>query len=184
MRLCYIKREIETITQIFLFNKKFEADNYVLNRKKETDEPEKTYKILISEVDSNFLKIFKKMQIFDIKNIEYSIEYKRYKIGDIEIQFGMIQKDLLNKIYFYGITNYYVHRFEDAKDFIYEIMENFFPNIPKETLLKSCRINEDIIEKNKIYQEPKSESKKKDKTYHYHLELIQYIYYILNQNEN
>ena len=57
MRLCYIKREIETITQIFLFNKKYEADNYVLNRKKETDEPEKTYKILISEVDSNFSQI-------------------------------------------------------------------------------------------------------------------------------
>ena len=183
MRLCYIKREIETITQIFLFNKKYEADNYVLNRKKETDKPEKTYKILISEVDSNFLKIFEKMGIFEIKDIVYTIEYKRYKIGDIEIQFGMIQKDLLNKFYFYGITNYYVHRFEDAKDFCYEIMENFFPNIPKETLLQSCRINEKIIENNKIYQEPKSESKK-DKTYHYHLELIQYIYYILNENEN
>ena len=124
MRLCYIKREIETITQIFLFNKKYEADNYVLNRKKETDKPEKTYKILISEVDSNFLKIFEKMGIFEIKDIVYTIEYKRYKIGDIEIQFGMIQKDLLNKFYFYGITNYYVHRFEDAKDFCYEIMEN------------------------------------------------------------
>ena len=190
MRLCYIKREITAITELFLFNKKVEADNYILNRTKIDND---LYKILISEVDSNFLKIFEKMQAFDIRK-KYKIEYKRYQIGDIEIQFGTIHKDILNQIYYFGITNYYVHRFEEVKDFCFEIMENFFPNIPKETILKSCRINEEIINKNKIYQSisskdtmkykdsPEKIEQKKNKTYHYHLELLQYIYYILSKN--
>ena len=50
MRLCYIKREITAITELFLFNKKVEADNYILNRTKIDND---LYKILISEVDSN-----------------------------------------------------------------------------------------------------------------------------------
>ena len=171
MKICYPKSEFTLQTEIFLFNQKINKDiNYVMTKKrKQTEDITAMNNIItISEVDENFITIFEKIQMFNLRQI-YTFELKKYKIGDISVKYGCIYKEVLNKIFFFEIETPFTKTFDASKDFLFDIVNNIFPLCSLDNIKESCLLNEEILKENEVSKNSK------------HLELFQYVNYIFQK---
>ena len=171
MRICYPKSEFTLQTEIFLFNQKVNKGiNYVMTRKRKQAKNIIAMNniITISEVDENFITIFEKIQMFNLRQI-YTFELKKYKIGDIIVKYGFIYREVLNKIFFFEIETPFTKTFDSSKDFLFDIVNNIFPLCSVDNIKESCLLNEDILKENEVSKNIK------------HLELFQYVNYIFKK---
>ena len=165
MRICYPKSEFTNQTEIYLFNQKVNKGiNYVMTKKNEKPKA----KVYISEVDENFLTIFEKIQMFNFRQI-YTFDINRALFGDIEIKYGSMYKEVLEKIHFLEISSPYTHTFENSKNFIFDIVSNFFPFCEEKEIEESCMLSNNILAEYEFGKKTK------------HLELLQYVNYIFKK---
>jgi hypothetical protein len=99
----------------------------------------------------------------------YTISYQVIKIGDLTFKIGSIYKDMLSKLIFLELHNPYNSKYEEIKDFSYDIIQSLydFPNTQS-----SC-IFDSTIEK--LYKEEKIKANS-------HWEILQYVHFIFKKH--
>lgn len=137
-------------TEIFLFNNSKDNLSYVLCKNKVSEEDFDAVNLYIyihygliftfkiaNEVDNNFLIISEKSKILNFRQT-YSIDTKIFKLGDLVFKLGSIYRDILNRNIFIEIHNPYNNKYEEIKEFSYEIIQSLlFPQFKLGTLINN-----------------------------------------------
>jgi hypothetical protein len=98
----------------------------------------------------------------------YSVSYEEIKIGDLTFKVGEISKDVINKFHFIEIHNPYSSKYEETKDFSYDVMNSLFRT---NTLNESC-LFDSLLEKLNREEKLKTNS---------HWEHLQYVHAIFKK---
>lgn len=120
----------------------------------------------MNEVDDHFLIISEKSKILNFRQT-YLIEYNIIKLGDITFKIGLISKDNLTKFPFLELNNPYNSKYDEIKDFSYDIVQSlFFQNMNN-----YCLFDQTL---EKLYRNQKLKTNN-------HWEFLQYVYYIFKK---
>jgi ubiquitin C-terminal hydrolase len=73
------------------------------------------------------------------------VDAKIFKLGDITFKLGSIYRDILNRYIFLEINNPYNNKYEEIKEFSYEIVQSlFFPQYQVGTQIQSQNITSSV----------------------------------------
>ena len=206
--LCYPKTNYTHKTEIFLFNKiNISSLNYIATH---THIEQNKISLVISQVDKNFLTIFKKTTMFIFRQT-YTIILKQFQIGDVLFKIGSIFKEENNKKFFLEVELTYGTNYNNSAAFLFDIIENIFPMLTSEEIKNACLLSNAVKEKYQIadqkktlaktpqrgypnfqnhpnnntamnVQENKGENNEKKNTMH-HIEIVQYILMVLEEGK-
>jgi hypothetical protein len=149
--LCYPKTNY-TQTQIFLFNKiNISSLNYIATH---THVEQNKISLVISQVDKNFLTIFKKTTMFIFRQT-YTIILKQFQIGDVIFKIGSIFKEENNKKFFLEVELTYGTNYNNSAAFLFDIIENVFSMLTSEEIKNACLLSNAVKEKYQIADQKK-----------------------------
>lgn len=207
--LCYPKTNYAHKIEIFLFNKQnISSLNYIATHKHIA---QNKISLVISQVDKNFLTIFKKTTMFIFRQT-YTIILKQFQIGDVLFKIGSIYKEENKKKFFLEVELTYGTNYNNSAAFLFDIIENVFPMFTSEKIKNACLLNSAVKEKYQIAdqkktlvkipdrvhpmhpmhlnehsgmnaQENKGESSNEKKNTMHHIEIVQYILMVLDEGK-
>lgn len=125
-------------------------------------------------MDNNFLSISEKMNVLNFRQV-YRLEYQKYKLGDLTIKIGSLFRDVLSKSIFFEIYNPYNNKYEEIKDFSYEVVQTLFDNNNSSNninIANFCLFDSTL---EKLYKEDKLKPNS-------HWEFIQYVHFIFKKH--
>jgi hypothetical protein len=97
------------------------------------------------------------------------MNYNIITIGDLVFKLGTIYRDILNKNIFLEIVNPYFNKYEECKDFSYDVLNSLFNSV---NLNNFCMFDSTL---ERLYKENKLKANN-------HLEYLQYINLIFKKN--